>query len=202
MAAPWMPREMPRDVRYGIDIDPWWQVDIATLPDGRESPNLLWSQARHNYTLSVHTDSPETYMLAKGHFMQARGRLAHWPFKDPMDHAATHADGVVVAAPGGYRLAKRYGEGSDPHLRTISRPVGVVVHQLGAPAVGITINASTGYLVGVSGSPALSEFTWAGEFRVPVRYDIERFPSRVTNRKRDGDYWVEVDGIQIVEVRE
>ncbi len=201
MAAEWMPLGLPQCVRYGIDVNPMWRVDVVSLTDGRESPNLVWSQARHEYSLSVHTTSPDEYAAAKAHFMEARGMLKAWPFRDPLDHACVVAEGAVVAAPGGWRIAKRYGTGAGAYLRTISRPVAPVLYDGASVAVGITIDTQTGMLVGAGGGFDPATYTWAGEFRVPVRYDVDKFPSRVTNRTSEG-FFVMVEGINVVEVRE
>lgn len=202
MAAEWMPDELPQCVHYGIDCNPVWRVDLATLTDGRESPNLVWSQARHEYSLDFHTKNPVEYTAAKSHFMKARAQFKKWPFRDPLDFEVARDEGVVVETVQGYRIAKRYGSGSEAYDRTISRPTGAVLYEGDSVALGITINPENGYLVGVgSDGIDVGDFSWSGEFFVPVRYDIDRFPSKVTNRTGEG-FFVDVSGIQVVEVRE
>lgn len=201
MAAEWMPRELPQCLHYGIDVNPWWAVDMVSLTDGRESPNLVWSQARHEYSLSLHTSNPQEYTEAKSHFMEARGKFKKWPLKDPLDHTVEDGEGVVVETTSGYRLAKRYGTGSGAYYRQISRPINPILSE-GSSASSLTIDLDTGYLSGYdSAGIDVSEFSWVGEFYVPVRYDIERYPSKVTNKTSEG-FFVMVDGVAVVEVRE
>lgn len=202
MAAEWMPLVLPRCVKYGIDVNPWWSVDLVSLTDGRESPNLVWSQARHEYTLNFDTSSSDEYAQAKAHFMEARGKFKKWPFTDPLDFEVSRLEGVIVEVSDGYRIAKRYGAGSGSYDRIISRPISPILYEGDSVASGVTINPDNGYLVGAESSGVdVEDFSWAGEFYVPVRYDIDRFPSKVTNRTERG-FFVSVDGIVVVEVRE
>ena len=201
MAAEWMPKELPLCMHYGMDVNPWWSVDLVSLTDGRESPNLVWSQARHEYSLSLHTTNPQDYTKAKSHFMEARGKFKKWPLRDPLDHEVLAGEGVVVETSTGYRLAKKYGTGAGAYYRQISRPISPVLLDEGS-ASSLSIDLTTGYLSGYgSDGIDVADFTWTGEFYVPVRYDIDRYPSKVTNRTGEG-FFVDVDGITVVEVRE
>jgi len=201
MAAPWMPRQLPSCVRYGMEVMPGWRVDISTQSDGHESPNITWAESRHEYVLAFSTKNPVEYHAAKSHFNEARGMLKTWPLIDPLDHTVSLTEGVFSETPSGIQARKRYGEDGDVYDRKITRPFSALVYENDVLAVGVTIDPDTGLLVGADSGSDPADFTWEGQFYVPVRYNIERFPGTVSNRTGQG-FFVECSGIEVVERKE
>lgn len=201
MAAPRMPDQLPSCIEYGIDVMPWWHVDMISLSDGRESPNLQWSQSRHEYELSFHSTNPVDYHAAKAHYNKARGMLKVWPFIDPLDNTVDLSEGRAIEVASGYQAVKRYGSGADQYDRRITRPFDAAVYESGVLAPGITIDPDTGLFVGLGSGVDPSLISWAGRFYVPVRYDIDRLPGTISSRTGEG-YFVQSSGIRIVEVKE
>lgn len=203
MPAIWMPHTLPACVAYGIECMPWWRTEIVTMQDGREDPNITWAQSRHEYDLEFVTSSNSDYLAAKSHFNMARGKGKKWPFKDPADFNVPQSLGVIVETEEGYRVAKRYGTGSDAYDRLITRPVSPVLYEGSSVAVGMTIDPDTGILEGVDsdGIDPL-DFSWECDlFWVPVRYDVDKFPTKITNRI-GAEFFIQVSGLPLVEAKE
>lgn len=206
MPAIWMPEELPACISYGIDCMPWWAVDLITLSDGTEEPNTTWSQSRHEYNLDFISKNPADYLTAKSHFMRARGKFKKWPLQDPTDYWCDEIDGVVMEDDdGNYRIYKRYGEdGADAYFRKITRPVNPVLYNNGVVETAVSIDPDTGIIEGVeSAGLDVENLSWeCALFWVPVRYDIDRYPSKVTSRSKDDGYIISVSGVSLVEVKE
>jgi uncharacterized protein (TIGR02217 family) len=78
--------------------------------------------------------------------------------------------------------------------------------QVTAVAAGVvSVAANTTGLTATSGSlrmfPAAAEITWTGEFRVPVRYGVDRLPGQVVN-SNGVSLFVQASSITLNEVRE
>lgn len=201
MAAPRMPHQLPACVNYGIEAGPGWDVDMLTLSDGSESPNTTWAESRHEYTLSFHTKNPVEYHAAKSHFNMARAMLKTWPFIDPLDYTVSITEGVFSEGPSGIQARKRYGSGGDIYDRKITRPFAATVYENDVLAPSLGIDPDTGLLIGADSNSDAADFTWQGQFYVPVRYGISKFPGRASNRTSEG-FFVECDGIEVVERKE
>lgn len=74
-----------------------------------------------------------------------------------------------------------------------------------ASGAGVTVAVNTGGMTASGGTlsirPAPSEFTWAGEFRVPVRYGTDRLPGQIVN-SNGHELFVQATSIILSEDRE
>jgi uncharacterized protein (TIGR02217 family) len=207
MALDFIATEFPERIAFGAMSDPNWSTDLAVRASGHESTNQAWQHVRHTYDVSLSVRTATDYQTVRAHFNMARGRAKAFLFKDFLDHAVTVADGVLTATAttNVYQLHKRYGSGADLYDRRITRPVSpITVYRTrtgSTTSISPTIDYTTG-LVTVSGHVDGDAYTWAGEFRVPCRYDTDRLPSAAVNKQPNGDLLVDCSAIPVVEVRE
>lgn len=200
----WIDTPFPPCLAFGIECDPEWSTTVIATIGGRESRLQAWADARHAYDASFVVRTLDDHALIRAHFNMARGRTHSWPLLDPTDNEATVADGFAedAADANTYQLVKRYGSGADAYDRKITRPFGVALYKsavLQVAGVDYTIDEDTG-IVSITGTSAAA-LTWAGQFYVPCRYDVDRLPVRVVNRNGEG-LLLESGGIPIVEVKE
>ena len=203
----------PERIAFGARSEPGWFTDMSASGSGRESANQRWEHTRHFYDVSLAVRTADDYALVRSHFHTVRGRGKGFLFKDPLDFSATSADGVSDEADSvtdGWQLLKRYGSGADAYDRRITRPVSgtlTIYRTRSAVTSDVTGSSTIDYADGtftVSGDTVGDVYTWAGEFRVPCRYDVDRLPSVIVNKEPglDGQLFVQCDSIPLVEVRE
>ncbi len=201
----WLDVEFPRRIALGAVVTPGWQVTVTSTTAGFESRNLDWTQARHEFDVSLAVRTASDYLIVKKHFNMARAQLKSFAIRDFLDHRCEQSDGFLVATTGGYQLYKRYGSGPDAYERKITRPENVTIYQGGVPGVGFDVDMETGIVTGPgSPGPGAEELGWSGKFFVPVRYDIDKLPGQAVQKHGgpDGELLVSVSGILLVEVRE
>ena len=205
--------EFPERIAFGAQSDPMWSTNLVSTIGGSEYTNQNWQDCRHVYDVSLAIRTATEYATVRSHFHQVRGRAKSFPFKDFLDCQVTSSQGVVDDAEDaseGYQLFKRYGSGADLYDRKITRPVSgtlTIYRTRSATTTNVTADCTIDYEGGtftVTGHVGGDVYTWAGEFRVPVRYDSDRLPSAVTNKQPapDGELFVSCAGITLVEVRE
>jgi uncharacterized protein (TIGR02217 family) len=194
--------QLPECISFGAQADAMWSTNIVALTSGRESSNQNWQDCRHVYDISYGVRSPSDYNAIRVHFHTMRGRAKKFPFKDPIDNAATQAEGALLEndeSPSQWQMFKRYGD----YDRKITRPVaGLTVYRTRTgvtTTITPTINYSTG-LATISGHANGDTYNWAGSFLVPCRYDTDRLPALIVDRETD--LLVRCDSIPLVEVRE
>ena len=203
----------PERIAFGARSEPGWSTELAVTASGWESTNQQWSHTRHAYDVSLAVRTAEDYALVRAHFHQVRGRAKGFLFKDPLDYSATVADGVTAdtnTSSDGWQLLKRYGSGADLYDRRITRPVSgslTIWRTRGVTTTDVTgsstIDHDTG-IFSVTGDAPGDVYTWAGEFRVPCRYDVDRLPTAIVNKQPGpaGQLFVQCDAIPLLEVRE
>lgn len=206
----WVNVPFPPRIAMGIGCKPGWEVTVITTLSGRESRNLEWADARHEYdgTLAVRTETDYADVIS--HFHMMRGMTHSFPLKDPLDHRVDGVRGVVLedadGSPPFLQLHKVYGSGDTVYYRRITRPMQgkVVMTTGGTPmteGVDYTIDYDTGIVTLASADP--TTVNWTGQFWVPVRYDMKTLPARVTNRRPGGgDLIISTDSIPLIEVRD
>lgn len=201
--------DFPERIAFGAQSDPQWSTNLVALGSGFESANQNWQDCRHAFDVSFAVRVLSDYQLIRAHFHQARGRARAFLFKDFLDYTATQAEGVLTATgtANQYQMHKRYGSGADVYDRRITRPRNPVLVYRTRTGTTTTITPTVDYdtgLVTVSGHVSGDTYAWAGEFRVPCRYDTDRLPSAAVNREPGptGELFVQCDAIPVVEVRE
>jgi uncharacterized protein (TIGR02217 family) len=204
----------PDCIAMGAQSDPTWSTSLAATIGGTEYANQNWADARHAYDVSFAVRNATDYLLIREHFHQVRGRAKSFPFKDFLDFEVTQAQGLLaddaIDPTGDYQMYRRYGSGADAYDRKITRPVSgtITVYRTRSSTTtdataDATIDHTTG-LVTMANHLGGDVYAWAGEFRVPCRYDTDRLPGVAINREPgiDGDLLVRCDSIPLVEVRE
>lgn len=201
----------PERISFGARSEPGWNTDVTATMSGRESSNQNWEHTRHFYDVSLSVRTTDDYALVRAHFHVVRGRAKGFLFKDPLDYSATVAEGVTEDIESDdWQLLKQYGTGADAYFRRISRPVSgslTIYRTRSAVTTDVTGSATIDYSTGtfsVAGDTPGDIYTWAGEFRVPCRYDVDRLPSAIVNREPgdEGQLYVQCDSIPLLEVRE
>jgi uncharacterized protein (TIGR02217 family) len=203
---------LPDCIAFGMRSDPAWSTDIVAAISGREVANQKWAHTRHYYDLAFAVRIASDYMAIRTHFHSVRGRTYAFLVKDPLDYAAVQSDGITdeaEVASDGWQMFKVYGTGPYAYSRRITRPVSgslTIWRTRSAVTTDVTGSATVDYSAGtftVSGDTPGDTYAWAGEFRVPCRYDIDRLPGAIMNRQpNDGELIVSCDSIPLVEVRE
>lgn len=210
----------PECISFGARSEPQWSTEIAASVAGFDSSTQNWSQTRHHYDVSLAVRTADDYMAVRAHFHKVRGRAKGFLFKDPIDYSATAAHDAETDTQGvtdeaetssdGFQLFKRYGTGADFYDRKITRPVTgtlTIYRTRSAVTTDVTGSATVDYSGGtftVSGDAPGDVYTWAGEFRVPCRYDTDRLPGVIINKEpsAQGQLLVQCESIPVVEVRE
>ena len=210
----------PRRLGFDARSDPEWSTELAATAAGFEATNQMWSKARHAFDVSFSVRTRDDYMQIRAHFHAMRGRAKGFLFRDPLDYQATATEGVTSVldgSPTAWGLAKRYGSGTDAYDRRITRPtLGTVViwRKRGMTTTDVTSACVIDYggpstdepggQFYVSGHQSGDVYTWAGEFLVPCRYDVDRLPGLIVDRNpgAGGQLLVQCESIPLVEVRE
>ena len=207
----------PECISFGAQADPMWSTVIVETVSGRETAIQNWSDARHRYDVSLAVRTASDYATVRAHFHTVRGRANGFLFRDPVDYTVASAAGkllssagAAVTADGTYQLYKRYGSGSDAYDRKITRPdtpIQVLRTRSGSTTdivgAGAAVTYTTGAVV-ISGHVSGDTYAWAGNFKVPCRYDTDSLPSVIVNKEPGmaGELLVRVDRIPVMEIRE
>jgi uncharacterized protein (TIGR02217 family) len=203
----------PERISFGARSEPGWLTDMSASGSGRENANQRWEHTRHYYDVSLAVRTADDYALVRAHFHTVRGRGKGFLFKDPIDYSAVVAEGITEEAESsseGWQLLKLYGSGEYAYERRITRPVSgsLTIYRTRSAVTtnvtgGATVDHDTGTFT-VTGDMPGDVYTWAGEFRVPCRYDVDRLPTVIVNKQPgdEGQLFVQCDSIPLVEVRE
>jgi uncharacterized protein (TIGR02217 family) len=203
----------PDCIAFGAQASPMWATNLAVGFSGFEIANQNWEEQRHSYDVSFAVRTASDYRLIKTHFNVMRGRAKSFPFKDFLDFEVESTEGITVVADDpmdGYQLLKRYGSGGDAYDRRITRPkTGTLTIYRTRSAVTTDVTGSatvdlSGGTVNISGHVNGDVYTWAGEFFVPCRYDVDVLPAVAINKEpgAEGELLVDCGAIQLVEVKE
>lgn len=187
----------PECLALGAVRAPVFLTDVAETVSGYESRNANWTQVRHEFDVGFAIRTKTDYALLARHFYMAKGRLHSFGMLDFLDSEVSEDEGIVQEVNGEYQLFKRYGTGPEAYLRKITRPVTANVD-----GAGVTVDLDTGKVIPDDSSTDPTGYAWSGTFLVPARYAIDKLPSQVTTKRSDGEYMVEVTGVNIIEVRE
>lgn len=206
--------EFPPRIAFGAQTMVDWQTEMAQTIAGWENANQRWTNARHAYDVSFSVRNSTDYAEIKAHYIQVRGRLKSFPFKDYLDFECSADAGLLVSnedSPPTFAMHKTYGSGNDAWLRPITRPMPSPVPVIYRWRDFVTTNASADATIDYeTGDVEMDNdmpgdiYTWAGQFWVPCRYDADRLPAIIINKEpgAEGELLTQCDAIPIVEVRE
>jgi uncharacterized protein (TIGR02217 family) len=198
----------PDRIAFGAQRSPAWATAVAQTSGGYSSTNAEWAHALHSFDVSLSVRVLSDYEAVKTHHHEVRGRHYSFPFKDFADFICLSSAGVMTLTSGSvYQLGKVYGI-VNAYTRRITRPLtGTCTFYRTRASVQTVIAPSVDYatgLVTVSGHVSGDTYQWAGQFDVPCRYAHDTLPAVMVNKEPglNGELFVEVDSIQLVEDRE
>lgn len=197
----------PDRIAYGAAGGPEFKTEISVAISGREERNSAWAYPRHSWDVSQGINGQADYDALRAFFLIAKGRANSWRFKDWSDYQASHTgDGKGVAlglTTTTFQLVKRYTSGSTTQDRLIRKPIaaGFELKDTGVTltlTTDYTLDATTGIVTTVVPRTA-ANLTWAGEFDVPMRFDVDRLQGRIVSRNAQKGLLYEWSAIPIVE---
>lgn len=192
-------KEFPLIPGFGTKGGPGFRTSITKVSGGVEQRNQLWQFPLGRWEVIVPPGrAVDYYQLVLLH-IAAEGMTHTFAFKDQLDHLSGEprstigfedcqigtGDGVTTA----FQLIKPYVFGNKTTNRKITRPlqgtvrsgVGGVEASEGGGAGQWTLDYTTG-LLQYNGAPPNGQAVTAGfEFRVPVRFDVDRLPTVLEN---------------------
>jgi uncharacterized protein (TIGR02217 family) len=170
---------------------------LRTKKNYSERRNDDTDLARHTFVLPmVNVEDEEYAERLNSAFLASRTILYPFLAKDYTDYRHGFAsnnyapmrfgvgDGVTTV----FQLQKRYTFGSRTWDREITKPVAGALFYVDGVLTAATLDLATG-LVTFAGAPTAGKvLTWAGEFRVPVRFAEFEMQASIDNRLADGAY--------------
>jgi uncharacterized protein (TIGR02217 family) len=194
--------QFPTGVAYGATGGPEFSTLVTTQFGGFEQRNQNWSVARGRYDVSTGIKDQTDIDAVIAFFRARRGKARGFRFKDWSDYKLENeVIGVGTGSATAFQIKKTYTSGAISYTRNIIKPVSgtiaVYVNSvLQTVTTHYTIDHTTGIITFVSPPGNGLDVSVDGEFDVPVRFDIDQLPIRVTN---PGQYIS--DAIPLVEVR-
>ncbi len=166
-------------------VSPEFSTSISVTASGHERRNSHWADARLRFDVGPGIRSDDELGVLIAFFRARRGAARGFRLIDPFDFSSNGMSGVPTAADQSlgsgdgltatFRLAKRYGSGSEPQVRLITRPrpdsVRVAVDGMEISEFSVI----TGGKVVLSPAPSPGANVTAGFlFDVPVRFAEDR----------------------------
>jgi uncharacterized protein (TIGR02217 family) len=195
--------------RFPDDIAAWAQggagysTSIVLLNNGFEQRNINWQDSIGQWDISSGLRTEQDKAAAIAFFRAMKGKANGFRFKDFMDFQVAASDGTFVAtgAAGVIQCVKNYTVGAQTDTRIIQKLVAAPfkLYKLGvlqSSPSQYTVDVNTGKVTPVSFT-SIGQYTWEGEFDVPVRFDIDNM---VGGREAQGGFF-EWSSIPIVEIR-
>jgi len=188
---------LPKAISFGGMGGPTFSTGIVQVESGFEFPNQNWTYPLARYEVSHAARLPAQWIPLRSFFYIAAGRANTWNYWDPLDYAATAAEGVFLQLTSTtFQAYKKYTFGSYNALRRITKFAAAPTVTGGASP---TWSLTTGVLTVASGTP----LTWASPlFYVHARFDIDALRYNTIDKKGNGDLIVGWQSIPICEVRD
>lgn len=205
--------QFPCSISQGSTAGPERKTEVVTLGSGFEERNARWADSRRVYNAGHGVKSLNDLHEVIAFFEQVRGKLYGFRWKDftdfkscPPENGVTAFDQTLGTGNGAnlsFQLIKKYGAGSTPWYRTITKPVTGTVKIAVNGSVKIEgthfgVSYNTGLVTFLAGNtPAVGAVVTAGyEFDVPARFDTDRMEINISSYK-----FGTVPAIPIVELR-
>lgn len=163
-----------------------WAGTIVELGGGHEQRNLAWSDSKREFDAKTAPNlTLATLHTIRKHFNAVRGQTFSFPLRDrSFFQATTEALGTGGGIGSTNQLTINDGNATNAYNREIYLPESGTIH-IFANAVEKTegvdwtlaYTGATGGLVTWLTSVSGQTLTWTGNFYLPVRYAISRFPS-------------------------
>ena len=172
----------PLALGLGTSVTPEFSTNITVTASGFERRNSVWSDARLRFDVGPGVRSEADLGTLLTFFRARRGAARGFRLRDPSDYSSnamtgtpTALDQKIGAGDGlktAFPLIKRYGDGDEPQVRRITRPV--------AASVKVSIDgtiATSGWSLGPLGTVSFATPPVAGAiiragylFDVPARF--------------------------------
>jgi len=172
----------PLALGLGTSVSPEFSTNITVSASGFESRNSVWSNARLRFDVGPGLRSESDLGALLTFFRARRGAARGFRLRDPSDFSSNGMTGTPTALDqrigtgDGLRtefaLVKQYGDGAEPQVRRITRPVAGSV-KVSVDGVMVTSGWSVGALgmITFAAPPAAGAVIRAGyTFDVPVRF--------------------------------
>jgi uncharacterized protein (TIGR02217 family) len=190
-------------------VTPEFSTTVMVSASGFEKRNSLWGDARLRFDVGPGVRSETELGTLLAFFRARRGAARGFRLRDPSDNSSnamtgtpTAVDQVLGTGDGvtaSFPLVKRYGDGTDPQVRRITRPV--------AGSVKVSVNGTlltSGWSLGALGvitfaaPPVSGSVVRAGFlFDVPVRFAEDQLQLAGTSFAAG-----EAPSVPVVEIRE
>lgn len=176
---------------FGYMSGPQYLTKVVRTPNGYEYLDKLRGYKLGRYSIAY--DSSITWEQMLAFFDAAGGMASTWRMLDPLDNAATIAQGsfIATAVATEWQMVKKVlVSGSTYAYRIVTKPFATATASAGSIdyATGLVTNATV-------------PDSWSGSFYSHVRFDTDELVPRVVN-KSGGIYVTQFDDIPLVEVRE
>jgi uncharacterized protein (TIGR02217 family) len=158
-------------------------------------------QCRHHYTLPLQNITSAQYLLKlKQAFMACRGMLHSFKVKDYSDFEADdEVFGIGDATTTIFQLRKDSIFGIAVYTRIITKPQADIVIKVNGTPTAASVDTLTGRIT-FSPAPAHDAIlAWAGEFRVPVRFNTDILSNSIDNLT-GGEEYIMNGSVDLIEV--
>lgn len=186
---------MPKDMSFGADGGPAFDVTIVTSNAGVESRNLVSELPRFEYDIPYMGILPERRKRLTSFFIVHAGPAYSFRFFDHLDYEAEAGEGVFVGIDGSpagdYQMFKLYTFGSRTFYRKITKPISGAISITGSG----TLDYETGIVTG--GTPT----AWTGQFHMHARFNIARLNAAIRDRNNTRGLIVDIQSLPVVEVK-
>jgi uncharacterized protein (TIGR02217 family) len=203
------------DVRFPLaigrraSVSPTFSTQTVETVSGVEQRSSDWADARMRFDAGLGVRSEADLATLIAFFRARRGAARGFRFTDPYDHhsadwgeavsAIDQRIGVGDGSETRFQLVRHYGEGDDPQVRRITRPVA------GSVRVAVDgVEVEDGWAVGKLGEvlfdvpPGVGALVTAGfAFDVPVRFEEDALDISAETFAAG-----EVASVSLVEIRE
>lgn len=189
--------EFPLVPGFGTKGGSGFSTSVTRLSGGGESRNQRFTYPLGAWEVVLANAAAPDFYPIQQLFMAAQGKTHSFPFKDYFDFLSGEPGSVVafddsVIGTGDgveteFQIVKRYVFGAQTFDRKITRPVsGTVKSGVNGVEKTITtewtVDLTTGLITYVSPPGNGLDVTAGFEFRVPVRFDVDRLPAVASNK--------------------
>lgn len=200
----------PDEVSVWADGGAGYNTTVVILNSGYEQRNVNWAQSRGRWDVSNGLRQTAQVQATIAFFRAVKGKAHGFRFRDFNDYRdnGNGAFTSVTVSPIVFQLVKNYtpSGASLTEARPIQKPVAsaFVMKRLGVtlvPGVGVNeyaLDSATGKVtLGVGSDTTVGNFTWTGEFDVPVRFDTDEMRGHL---EPQGGFY-EWNPIPVIEIR-
>lgn len=199
----------PLAIGRKASVSPGFSTQTVESYSGREQRSSDWADARMRFDAGPGVRSEADLATLIAFFRARRGAARGFRFTDPYDHhsadwgeAISPVDQRIGIGDGmetRFQLVKHYGEGSDPQVRRITRPVaGSVRIAVAGVEMGAGWEQDALGAILFDAPPAGNAIVTAGfAFDVPVRFEEDRLDINAETHAAG-----EIASVPLVEIRE